>query len=316
VHGSRRRGHALAIFHAKLVRKESNGVNTRTRKALTYGVFVAPALIFFTLIILVPFLRAILFSFQDWNGISNNIGWAGFENYEKIFKDKGFFKSFIFTAKYVLATTILLNVFAFLLALLLNMPLKTKNALRTAFFMPYVIGSIIIGFIWQFIITQLFAEIGEATQWTLFMKNWLSLPDYAFWSLVIVTVWHSVGYFMIIYLAALQGVPADLLEAAEIDGADRWRLLYHVVLPLIRPAMTINLFLAISNGFKAFDLNFALTKGGPFGTTESIALHIYLDAFTKNLFTYASAKAVLFFLVLAAITLVQVAVMKRREVEM
>jgi raffinose/stachyose/melibiose transport system permease protein len=291
-------------------------MNSRARKALVYAAFVTPALIFFTMIILVPFVRAILFSFQDWNGISSNIGWAGLDNYERILRDKGFYKSFVFTAKYVIATTILLNVFAFILALLLNMPLKTKNALRTAFFMPYVIGSVIIGFIWQFIITQLFADIGEATQWSLFMKNWLSIPDYAFWSLVIVTVWHSVGYFMIIYLAALQGVPADLLEAAEIDGAGRWKRLYHVVLPLIRPAMTICLFLAISNGFKAFDLNFALTKGGPFGTTESIALHIYLDAFTKNLFTYASAKAVVFFLILASITLVQVATMKRKEVEM
>jgi raffinose/stachyose/melibiose transport system permease protein len=291
-------------------------MNSRARKALVYAAFVTPALIFFTMIILVPFVRAILFSFQDWNGISSNIGWAGLDNYERILSDKGFYKSFVFTAKYVIATTILLNVFAFILALLLNMPLKTKNALRTAFFMPYVIGSVIIGFIWQFIITQLFADIGEATQWSLFMKNWLSIPDYAFWSLVIVTVWHSVGYFMIIYLAALQGVPTDLLEAAEIDGAGRWKRLYHVVLPLIRPAMTICLFLAISNGFKAFDLNFALTKGGPFGTTESIALHIYLDAFTKNLFTYASAKAVVFFLILASITLVQVATMKRKEVEM
>jgi len=291
-------------------------MNTRTRKMLTYGVFVAPALFFFILIILVPFLRAILFSFQDWNGISSNIAWAGLENYEKIAKDKGFYKSFMFTVKYVLATTLLLNVFAFILALILNLPLKLKNGLRTAFFLPYVIGSIIIGFIWQFIITQLFVDIGEATQWTLFLKNWLSLPDYSFWSLVLVTVWHSVGYFMIIYLAALQGVPNDLLEAAEIDGAGRWKRLYHVVLPLIRPAITINLFLAISNGFKAFDLNFSLTKGGPFGTTESIALHIYLDAFTKNLFTYASAKAVIFFLILAGITLVQVATMKRREVEM
>ncbi|WP_309122541.1 sugar ABC transporter permease [Paenibacillus sp.] len=291
-------------------------MNARARRAFTYTVFVAPALIFFTLIIVVPFLRAILFSFQDWNGISPVIGWAGWDNYRNIIHDGGFYRSFAFTAKYVIATTILLNVFAFLLAMLLNMPLKSRNVLRTAFFMPYVIGSVIIGFIWQFIITQLFPDIGEATQWSLFLKNWLSLPDYAFWALVLVTVWHSVGYYMIVYLAALQGVPSDLLEAAEIDGAGRWRQLYNVIFPLIRPAMTINLFLAISNGFKAFDLNFALTEGGPFGTTESIALHIYLDAFTKNLFTYGAAKAVLFFFILATISIVQVGTMKRREVEL
>lgn len=287
-----------------------------TRKNVIYAVFVAPAVFFFTLIILVPFLRAILFSFQDWNGISSDIAWAGWENYQSILTDPGFRKSFAFTLKYVAVITVLLNFLGFLLALVLNLSLKTRNFLRTAFFLPYVMGPIIIGFIWQFIITNLFAEIGEATGWSLFMKNWLSLPNYAFWSLVMVAVWQSVGYYMVIYLAALQGVPADMLEAAEIDGAGKWKRLLHVVLPLIRPAMTINLFLAISNGFKAFDLNFSLTRGGPFGSTESIAYHIYLDAFTKNLFTLASAKAVVFFLVLATVTLVQVTVMKRKEVEM
>lgn len=288
----------------------------KTRQLLTYAVFVLPALIFFTMVILVPFMRAILFSFQDWNGISSDIRWAGWSNYTKMIGDGGFMKSFTFTVKYVLATTILLNMAGLALALVLNLALKTRNFLRTAFFLPYVIGPVIIGFIWQFIITRLFSELGKATGLGLLQKNWLSLPEYAFWSLVIVTIWHSAGYFMVIYLAALQGVPKDMLEAAEMDGAGRLKRFWHVVLPLIRPAMTINLFLAISSGFKGFDLNFALTKGGPFGTTESLAYHIYLDAFTKNLFTYASAKAVVFFLVLAAITLVQVAVMKRREVEM
>jgi raffinose/stachyose/melibiose transport system permease protein len=287
-----------------------------TRKIWIYAIFVTPALFFFTLIILVPFIRAIIFSFQDWNGISNEIPWAGWDNYKTILTDNGFRKSFTFTLKYVSVITVLLNLFGFLLALVLNMSLKTRNFLRTAFFLPYVMGPVIIGFIWQFIITNLFAEIGEATQWTLFMKNWLSLPNYAFWSLVMVAVWQSVGYYMVIYLAALQGVPTDMLEAAEIDGAGKWKRLLHVVLPLIRPAMTINLFLAISSGFKAFDLNFSLTRGGPFGSTESIAYHIYLDAFTKNLFTLASAKAVVFFLVLASVTLIQVSVMKRKEVEM
>lgn len=291
-------------------------MTTRTRKLFIYAIFVAPAVFFFTLIILVPFMRAILFSFQDWNGISNEIPWAGWNNYKTLVTDPGFRKSFGFTLRYVGVITILLNLFGFVLALVLNMSLKTRNFLRTAFFLPYVMGPVIIGFIWQFIITNLFAEIGEATKWSLFMKNWLSLPDYAFWSLVMVAVWQSVGYYMVIYLAALQGVPADMLEAAEIDGAGKWKRLLHVVLPLIRPAMTINLFLAISSGFKAFDLNFALTRGGPFGSTESIAFHIYLDAFTKNLFTLASAKAVVFFLVLASITVIQVTVMKRKEVEM
>ncbi|MEK8128246.1 sugar ABC transporter permease [Paenibacillus filicis] len=291
-------------------------MRTTTRQFLTYTAFVAPAVIFFVLIILVPLIRAVVYSFQDWNGISSHIGWAGLNNYKRLLQDQDFFKSFYFTFKYVIVTTLLFNVAGFLLALALNTALKTRNVLRTSFFLPHVIGSVIIGFIWQFIIVQLFGEIGKATGWGLFTKNWLSLQDHAFWSLVIVAVWHSAGYFMVIYLAALQGVPKDMLEAAEIDGAGRWGRLWHVTLPLIRPAMTVCLFLAISSSFKAFDLNYSLTRGGPFGSTESLALQIYSDAFVKNLFTYGAAKAVIFFLVLAGITLVQVGVMKRKEVEM
>jgi raffinose/stachyose/melibiose transport system permease protein len=287
-----------------------------TRRLLIYAAFVAPAVVFFTAIVIVPFLRAILFSFQDWDGIRKNIAWAGWDNYRKIVTDANFFKSTLFTFKYVLATTLLFNLSGFLLALALNMSLKTRNVLRMVFFLPHVIGSVIIGFIWQFIIVQMFTEVGKLSGLGLFQKNWLSLPDNAFWSIVIVAVWHSAGYFMVIYLAALQGIPKDLLEAAEIDGAGSYRRFWHVVLPLIRPAMTICLFLAISGGFKGFDLNYALTKGGPFGTTESLALQIYQDAFSKNYFTYASAKAVLFFIVLASITLIQVAVMKRKEVQL
>lgn len=289
---------------------------TRTRKLLTYITFVSPAIMFFSLIILLPFIRAIVFSFQDWNGISSEIKWAGWNNYKNIVHDVYYMKSFGFTLKYVVVTTVLVNTAGFALAIVLNLALKTKNVLRTIFFMPHVIGSLIIGFIWQFIITQVFPHIADLTGWEMFQKNWLSLPDYAFWSLVLVTVWHSAGYLMVIYLAALQGIPADLLEAAQIDGANRWERLWFMILPLVRPAITICIFLAISSGFKMFDLNFALTKGGPFGSTESLALHIYQDAFSNNNYTLASAKAVMFFLILASITLVQVFMMKRKEVEM
>ncbi|WP_055105823.1 carbohydrate ABC transporter permease [Paenibacillus ihumii] len=288
----------------------------KSRGWLIYAAFVAPAILFFTLIILIPFLRAIIFSFQDWDGISSNIQWVGWSNYQQLLHDASFWKSFNFTAKYVAATTILLNIFGLLLALGLNRAIKLRNLLRTVYFLPYVMGSVIVGFIWKFIITNLFAQIGEATGWSIFQKNWLSLPDYAFWSIVMVAVWQSVGYFMIIYLSALQGVPKDLIEASEIDGAGYWGRMRNVVFPLIRPAITINLFLAIANGFKGFDLNYSLTGGGPFGTTQSLAYHIYTEGFGRNLFTYASSKAVIFFLILATVTIVQSLVLKRREVEM
>lgn len=291
-------------------------MTNKARGRWIYAGFVAPAIIFFALIILIPFLRAIIFSFQDWDGISSNIAWIGWENYERLLHDESFWNSFKFTVKYVLATTVFLNVFGLVLALGLNRAIKGRNLLRTIFFLPYVMGSVIVGFIWQFIITNLFNEIGVSTGWTLFQKNWLSLPDYAFWSIVMVAVWQSVGYFMIIYLSALQGVSKDLVEASEIDGAGYWSRMRNVVFPLIRPAITINLFLAIANGFKGFDLNYSLTGGGPFGTTQSLAYHIYTEGFGRNLFTYASAKAVIFFLILATVTIVQSAVLKRREVEL
>ncbi|MFD1775697.1 carbohydrate ABC transporter permease [Paenibacillus rhizophilus] len=289
---------------------------TSLRKQLIYFAFVSPALLLFTLIIVLPFFRAILFSFQDWDGISSNIEWAGWDNYITLFHDKAFLKSFLFTLKYVAVGTVLVNIAGFFLAFAMNFALKSKNVLRTVYFMPHVIGPLIIGFIWQFIFTQVFPNLADLTGWGVFQKSWLALPNYAFWALIIVNVWYTAGYLMVIYIAALQGVSPDLLEAAEIDGANSWQRLWFMVLPLVRPAITICLFLAITNGFKVFDLNFALTKGGPFGSTESLALQIYQDAFSNNQYTLASTKAIVFFVVLASITLIQVFVMKRKEVEM
>ncbi|MDF2960322.1 MAG: binding-protein-dependent transport system inner rane protein [Paenibacillus sp.] len=286
------------------------------KKRVTYFAFVSPAVLFFLLIILLPFVKAVIFSFQDWNGISSKINWMGWGNYQRIFEDTVFIKSFFFTLKFVIVGMILVNLVGFVLALVLNMDLKSRNLLRTVFFMPKVIGALIIGFIWQFIFTQVFPQVAVYTGWDLFAKNWLSLPNYAFWSLVLVNVWHYAGYLMVIYLAALQGIPKDMMEAAEIDGATRLERLWYVILPLIRPAVTVCVFLAVSHGFKAFDLNFSLTKGGPFGSTESMALLIYSEGFSRNNYTYASAEAVVFFLILVSVTVVQVFVMKRREVEM
>ncbi|BBI33939.1 carbohydrate ABC transporter permease [Cohnella abietis] len=289
---------------------------TKTKKLLIYFTFVSPAVLLFALIIMLPFVRAIIFSFQDWDGISTDIKWVGWSNYTTIFHDSAYMKSFWFTLKYVAVSTLLVNVIGFALAIVLNMKLKTKNVLRTVYFMPHVIGTLIIGFIWQFIISQVFPQIAEWTGWHIFEVNWLSYPSYAFWALILVNVWYSAGYFMVIYIAALQGISTELLEAAQIDGVNRWQRMWHIILPLVRNAITICLFLAITSGFKVFDLNLALTKGGPFGSTESLALHIYQDAFANNNYTLASTKAIIFFIVLGAITLIQVFAMKRKEVEM
>ncbi|KIL42480.1 ABC transporter permease [Gordoniibacillus kamchatkensis] len=285
------------------------------RKSLVYIAFVGPMLILFLLFIFLPFIRSIIYSFQDWNGINSHTHWVGWKNYRNVLTDTDFARTISFTLKYVLATVIGLNVLGLILAVALNVGLKSRNLLRTAFFLPTVMGTVIIGFIWNFIITRLFPQIGELTGIGILHSSWLALPKYAFWAIIIVTVWHTLGYYMIIYLAGLQGLSHELMEAAEIDGAGRIKRFWSIVLPLIRPSITICLFLSIINGFKSFDINYSLTMGGPYGTTESISYQIFQDAFSKDLFSYASAKAVIFFLILTLFSVVQVAILKRKEVE-
>ncbi|MEF3302310.1 carbohydrate ABC transporter permease [Paenibacillus sp. GYB003] len=280
------------------------------------AVFVGPAALVFALIVLVPFVMSIYYSFTEWNGVSSDIKWIGLANYTTILtEDKAFLHSFAFTARFTLASVLLTNALGFLLALLLTQALKTRNVLRTIFFMPNVIGGLLLGFIWQFIFVKGFGTIGELTGIGFFSLPWLGDEATAFWGLVIVSVWQGAGYLMIIYIASLANVPKDIVEAARIDGANRLQLLGRITFPLIMPAVTVCLFLSISWAFKMFDLNMSLTKGGPFGSTESIALNIYQDAFRNNMLGLGSAKSVVFFIAVALVTIVQVTITKKREVE-
>lgn len=286
------------------------------KKVLTYLAFVGPALIFFLVIQIIPFLMGIYYSFTSWNGVSSVVEWVGLENYIKIFKsDPKFFDSFIFTTKFMLASVIISNLLGFGLALLLNAALKSRNLLRTVFFIPNVIGGLLLGFIWQFIFVKGFAAIGNLTDLSVFKLPWLGDETTAFWGIVIVFAWQISGYMMVIYIAALQGVDQTLLEAAKIDGASSWTLLTKIIIPLILPAFTICFFLTISMAFKIFDLNISLTGGGPFNSTQSVAINIYQEAFQNNRYGLGTAKSILFFLVVAIFTTVQVMMTKKREVE-
>ncbi|MGM0779908.1 MAG: carbohydrate ABC transporter permease [Bacillota bacterium] len=286
------------------------------KKILTYLAFVGPALIFFLVIQIIPFLMGIYYSFTSWNGVSSVVEWVGLENYIKIFKsDPKFFDSFTFTTKFMLASVIISNLLGFGLALLLNAALKSRNLLRTVFFIPNVIGGLLLGFIWQFIFVKGFAAIGNLTDLSVFKLPWLGDETTAFWGIVIVFAWQISGYMMVIYIAALQGVDQTLLEAARIDGASSWTLLTKIIIPLILPAFTICFFLTISMAFKIFDLNISLTGGGPFNSTQSVAINIYQEAFQNNRYGLGTAKSILFFLVVAIFTTVQVMMTKKREVE-
>jgi len=279
-------------------------------------VFVGPSTLFFTVIIVIPFLLGLYYSFTSWNGVSGEVAWVGIDNFKQILtKDPDFGKAFWFTVRFTVIGIILTNLLGFFLAYFLTKPLKTRNVLRTVFFMPNVIGGLLLGFIWQFIFVKGFSAVGNATGWHFFNLPWLGDATTAFWGIVIVFVWQTAGYLMVIYISSINNIPKDIIEAAEIDGASRLQILKTVIMPLVMPAVTVCLFLAISWSFKMFDLNLSLTKGGPFRSTESVALNIYNEAFQNNRYGLGTAKAIIFFVVVAVITSLQVKLTKSKEVE-
>ncbi|KZE78978.1 carbohydrate ABC transporter permease [Paenibacillus elgii] len=283
---------------------------------LQQTVFVGPAFLFFSLIVLVPFLMSMYYSFTEWNGVTSNVKWIGLDNFKQILTtDTDFHKAFWFTTRFTVTNVILANLLGFSLALLLSQALKTRNVLRTVFFLPNVIGGLLLGFIWQFIFIKGFSTIGELTQIAFFQLPWLGDAPTAFWGLIIVSVWQTAGYLMVIYIAGLANVPKELTEAATIDGATRWQALRHITIPMIMPSVTVCLFLTISWAFKMYDLNVSLTQGGPFNSTQSVALNIYEEAFRNNRYGLGTAKAFIFFIVVALITLIQVSLTKKKEVE-
>jgi raffinose/stachyose/melibiose transport system permease protein len=240
--------------------KREPSINTKKSKNLKnvglFALFVGPALLAFCVIVLIPFFTGIYYSFTDWNGVNGTINWVGLDNFKYLFtEDKQFQQSFWITTKYTVVAIILTNVVGFVLAILVTQMLKTRNILRTVFFMPNLIGGLLLGFVWQFIFVKGFASIGQITGISLFELPWLGDAKTAFWGIVIVSVWQGAGYIMLIYTAALQNVPQELIEAAKIDGASRWQILRHITIPMVAPAVTVCLFLTISWSFKVFDVN-------------------------------------------------------------
>jgi len=292
------------------------GINRRRTVILNHMFFIGPAFLFFLAIVLIPFLLGTVYSFTTWNGISTTITWVGFDNFVKVLtNDSQFLQSFIFTTKFTIAAVVITNLIGFLFALALTSKIRSRNLLRTAFFLPNVIGGLILGFIWQFIFIRGFPVIGELTSIPFFNLPWLGDASTAFWGLVIVFTWQISGYIMVVYIAALQSIDYSLVEAARIDGASKLQILYHITLPLVVPAFTVCTFLTLSWAFKIFDLNLALTNGGPYDSSQSIALNIYLEAFQFNRYGLGTAKAVVFFIIVATISLAQVYFMIRKEVQ-
>lgn len=285
------------------------------RSKLWFWLFVGPIFLAFLTIVLIPMMRGFYFSFTDWNGISNQVTFVGIENYTKAFKDEEFFNAFVFTAKFAALSVVTINIIGFFLALLVTQGLRGSNFQRSIFFMPNLIGGLILGFVWQFIFVKAFDNIGSSLSLP-FLEGWLSTQTTGFWGLVILMSWQMSGYMMIIYIAAIQSIPESLIEAAKIDGANAPQRLRFITLPMVMPAFTVGLFLSLSNAFKLFDQNLALTGGGPYGSTEMLALNIYQTAFARNDLGYAQAKAVIFLISVAVITMTQIYFTKRKEVEL
>ncbi|PSL41589.1 raffinose/stachyose/melibiose transport system permease protein [Planomicrobium soli] len=283
-------------------------------KSYSYWLFLAPVLIALTLVVVVPMLLGVYYSFTSWNGIVTG-NFVGFENYTNAFKDERFMDALWFTVKFSVVSVIMINVIGLSLALLVTSHVKSSKLLRTVFFMPNLIGGLILGFIWQFIFIKVFASVGQIIGMES-LQGWLSTTNTGFWGLTILMSWQMAGYIMVIYIAYLEGMPKELLEASEIDGASSTQRFRFIVFPLVAPAFTVSMFLTLSNTFKLYDQNLSLTGGGPYNSTEMVAMEIFQTAFTQNVFAYAQAKAVIFFVIVALVALVQVYVNKRREVEM
>ena len=284
-------------------------------KKLTFWAFLLPSLVFYVCFFLVPLIGNFIFSFTSWDGLSGQKEFVGLQNYVKLFtQDPDFLNSFIVTAEYAVVYVLVLNVLALLLALLFDRKMPGASVFKGIIFLPNATSMIIVAFVWQFLFTGVYRNLVENIPALQF--SWFQRPATALAAVIIAQLWNGLGYTMLIYLAGLQAISNDYLEAAAIDGANAWKKFFFVRLPLLMPSITINLFITIANGFKSFELAFKMTQGGPGKSTEFVALNIYREAFSHNQLGYAAAKAVILFVVIMVITYFQLRATKSKEVQM
>lgn len=288
---------------------------TRGERLRNLCIFALPGCFVFFAVVIVPFLYGFYLTLTDWDGVSQVKNIVGAANYLSVLGDKDFWFSLAQTLKYVLASVVLVNAVAFLLAYALTNGMKAQNFLRTGFFTPNLIGGVVLGFIWQFVFSRVLVNLGESTGWGIFSASWLSTPSRAFWALVIVTIWQLSGYMMLIYIAGFTGLSADVLEAASIDGATDLQKLKSIILPLMVPSFVICLFFTLSRAFMVYDVNLTLTGGEPYGTTKLVAMYVYEKAFTSRNYGVGQSEALILFVIVAVISGIQIYLGKRKEVE-
>ncbi len=280
-------------------------MNTKSMKKYS-PIFVLPTFAAFMIGFVIPFIMGIYLSFCKFTTVTD-ARLVGFSNYLKVFQDPTFVHSLWYTALFTVVSVITINLFAFTIAMLLTKAIKGTNVFRTVFFMPNLIGGIVLGYIWQLIINGVLLYFDRTLTYS---------ATYGFWGLVILMNWQQIGYMMIIYIAGIQNIPGELIEAAEIDGASKWQILRNVTIPMLMPSITICSFLTLTNGFKLFDQNMALTGGAPSDKSQMLALNIFDTFYGRTGWEgVGQAKAVIFFILVAVIALVQLRATRSKEVQ-
>lgn len=277
--------------------------------------FALPAVFIWVSVVVIPFFYGVGITFTDWDGMSMNINFIGLDNYREVFTDSAFITSLLKTVIFVVGSVVLSNVIGILLGLAVTSGIRGQKLFRVGFFTPNIIGGIILGYIWNFIFSYVLTSLGESWGIESLSTSWLTDPNKALAALVIVSAWQMSGYLMVIYIAGLTNVPEELKEAALIDGASYRQMVRYVTLPLIRNTIAICVFLSITRSFMSFDLNLSLTAGGPYKSTELIAYQIYQTAFTSMEYGKGQAQALVLFVIVAVVALLQVYFTKKGAVE-
>jgi raffinose/stachyose/melibiose transport system permease protein len=290
---------------------------TFLEKFSSFAIFGLVPMFAFVTVLLIPFITGLFLTFTNWGGNSSifttRFVWSGLTNYIDALRDPRFWETLWLTIRYVIFVVVFTNLIAFLLAVLVSSNLKGKNVFKSIFFVPNLMGGVILGFIWQFIFSKLTVHLGAITGLEFLRFSWLVDTDKAFIAIVIVTVWQLSGYMMLIYIAGLTSIPNEVIEAASLDGVTGIQQYWYIKIPLMVPAFTISLFLTLRNSFMMYDANLSLTNGGPFRSTELISMHIYNEAFRLQHYQTGQAKAIVLFVIVAVIATTQVFITKRFE---
>ena len=284
----------------------------KSNKKRTYLLITIPILALFVCFNTIPLIRGIVYSFTNFKGFGT-YDWVGFRNYMDLFTDSRIGGSYLFTFKLAIVATILTNVISLILALGLNSKIRAKSFFRAAYFLPNVLGALVVGYIFQYLFTYILPALGEMVGSPTLSQSLLSNENLAWFAIVIVCCWQNIAMNTIIYISGLQTVPEDVYEAGDLDGATGWKRFRHLTFPLIIPFFTINMVLCVKNFLKVFDQIMAMTQGGPAQSTESISFLIYNNGMKGGAFGYQSANAVIFFIVIVAISAAQMSISSRKE---